>query len=346
METKNDILFEQKGCAGVITLNKPETLNAVTAQMLDALNSQLDDWENNDAITRVIIKAVPGRAFSAGGDIRHLYECGLKNIYDFEFFANEYRLNARIAKFPKPYIALVDGIAMGGGVGVSFHGSHRVAGEGIGFAMPEVGIGFFPDVGASHFLSRLPGNLGIYLGLTGLRVRQADALWSGLATHACRSDDLEALETALSKGGEVDAVLDSFAHTPAPGDMQNSLATIEKYYGAGTLTEIITGLEVADTDVWAQNSLATLMQKSPTGLNIAFRQIKAGAALDIDECMKMEYRILRRILQGTDFYEGIRAAIIDKDNAPKWTPAVLKDIDPTEIDAHFADLEKDELVLT
>ena len=165
--------------------------------MLDALNSQLDVWEKDDAISRVIIKAVPGRAFSAGGDIRHLYERGLKKDYDFEFFANEYRLNARIAKFPKPYIALVDGIVMGGGVGVSFHGSHRVAGEGIGFAMPEVGIGFFPDVGASYFLSRLEGSLGIYLGLTGLRVRQSDALWCGLATHACRSEDFISIGTGI-----------------------------------------------------------------------------------------------------------------------------------------------------
>ncbi|MEE9315109.1 MAG: enoyl-CoA hydratase/isomerase family protein [Rhizobiaceae bacterium] len=347
MTKRTDILFEVKGCAGIIILNKPETLNAVTDDMLTALSLHLDKWEADDAITRVIIKAVEGRAFSAGGDIRHLYDCGIKKEYDFDFFAREYSLNACIAKFPKPYIALVDGLVMGGGVGVSFHGSHRVAGEGIGFAMPEVGIGFFPDVGASYFLSRLSDNLGLYLGLTGIRVRQADALWSGLATHACRSEDLPALEMALCQQQDVDETLAQYSSSPEMGVHEKQQTKIKELFDGRSLAQVLKNLErSAKQDEWAAVTLKTIKRNSPTGLEVAFRQIKQGQSLDIDECMKMEYRILRRILVGTDFYEGIRAAIIDKDGMPKWTPASLVGIDPADIDAHFADLGENELQLS
>ncbi|MEE9375920.1 MAG: enoyl-CoA hydratase/isomerase family protein [Rhizobiaceae bacterium] len=347
MTSNNDILFEVKGRAGIITLNKPKTLNAVTDAMLSALNSQLDSWENDNSISRVIIKAAKGRAFSAGGDIRHLYECGIKKQYDFKFFAREYALNARIANFHKPYIALVDGLVMGGGVGVSFHGSHRIAGEAIGFAMPEVGIGFFPDVGASYFLSRLKDSLGIYLGLTGARVKQADALWSGLATHGCKSQDFEALEEELCDADDMEAVLTKYAHAPQAGMIETNFEKIALHYQGNCVDQIIATLQqAAINDEWAKDSAATLLSMSPTSLMIAYRQIKQGSKLTMKDCMKMEYRILHRILVGNDFYEGIRAAIIDKDNLPKWTPSALVDIDPNKIDAHFADLGVNELQLS
>lgn len=367
MTLSDDILFENNGCAGVVTLSKPETLNAVTDDMLTALNAQLDVWEADDSIERVIIKAVEGRAFSAGGDIRHLYECGMAQDYDFDFFAREYQLNARIAQFPKPYIALIDGIAMGGGVGVSFHGSHRIAGNNIAFAMPEVGIGFFPDVGASHFLSRLPGKAGLYLGLTGDRIKQSDVVWCGLASHGCPSDKLGDLEAALCQvdAGELEQVFAQFnsAHAQArggSGPLEQTRDWIDLHFSGGSVAEIFTSLKVAakvggvgsgdgagdDGGAernWAQKTLDTLMLKSPTSLEIAFRQISRGGGLDIAGCMKMEYRILRRILVGTEFYEGIRAAIIDKDRDPKWQPASLRDVDLAAIEAHFDDLGPQEL---
>lgn len=349
MMTEDDtILFEVKGHAGVITLNKPATLNAVTASMLVALDRQLDIWEADRNIRHVIIKAVQGRAFSAGGDIRHLYDEGTKGNFDYAFFAHEYALNTRIHLFPKPYIALIDGIAMGGGVGISFHGSHRVAGDSIAFAMPEVGIGFFPDVGGSYLLSRLPGKLGLYLGLTGQRLKQADCVWCGLATHACASDRLDELEAALCQSGDIDAVLNDFDKPLGDGSVIADLSAINKAFDASTLPEAIANLKTMaasddpDGD-WATKTLRSLEQKSPTSLMIAWRQITDGAGLSMPDCMRMEYRILRRILSGSEFYEGIRAAIIDKDNAPQWQPSTLENIDIETIDAHFEPMGDDEL---
>lgn len=363
MSKNDDIIFEQRGLAGLVTLNKPDTLNAVTDAMLTALNQQLDVWETQASIDRVIIQAVPGRAFSAGGDIRHLYDCGMAGDFDFDFFAREYRLNARIAKFPKPYIAMIDGIAMGGGVGVSFHGSHRIAGEGMSFAMPEVGIGFFPDIGASYFLSRLPEKTGLYLGLTGERVNASDALWCGLATHGCSSDGWARCLENLCSEPDLEVALADYNKTPVQstdavaaspggvlGPVQQAAGWIDLHFAHDSVAAIMASLQSVakgdgDEAAWAGRTLKTLGQKSPTSLEIAFKQIRSGAQLDIDGCMQMEYRILRRILTGTEFYEGIRAAIIDKDRNPNWQPARLDEIDAAAIESHFADLGEQELKL-
>jgi len=345
-----DIQFATRGCAGLITLDKQETMNAVTAAMLQQIDHHLDVWENDDRVSRIIIKASPGRAFSAGGDIRHLYERGIAKDYDFDFFAHEYQLNARIASFSKPYIALIDGIAMGGGVGVSYHGSHVVAGGSHTFAMPEVGIGFFPDVGGSYLLSRLPGKLGLYLGLTGERVKQGDAVASGLADYACASERLTELEDKLCEGGGVDEVLSSSSEVAEPGPHMNNLDAINAVFSHPDVSGILKALEKwADLDdensTWAQKTLDQLHHKSPTSLEIAFRQIERGADLSMDDCMRMEYRILRRILPEQDFYEGIRAAIIDKDGAPQWQPSSLTDVDLNTIELHFSSLGEQELEL-
>lgn len=344
----NDILFEKRGLAGIITLNKPETLNAVTDAMIRGIDEHLTLWERDAAIDRIIIRAVEGRAFSAGGDIRHLYERGTARDYDFDFFAREYQLNARIAAYPKPYIALVNGIAMGGGVGVSFHGSHRIAGPDITFAMPEVGIGFFPDVGGSFLLSRLPGKLGLYLGLTGSRMKQADCVSSGLATHAC--NDMEAFEEALCGNDDLEVVVSRFAVDQEPGPHIQNIDLINSAFGGASVEEIVTRLtkmaqEAEEPDDWAVKTLAAINQKSPTSLEIAFRQIQRGAELSMPECMKMEYRILKRVLPGTEFYEGIRATIIDKDGNPDWQPPSIARVDEGVIEQHFADLGDEELPL-
>ncbi|WP_292154434.1 3-hydroxyisobutyryl-CoA hydrolase, partial [Mesorhizobium sp.] len=205
----DEIRFERLGKAGVVTLTRPQALNAVTHRMVKALGKALDAWEGDAGVAVVVVKA-EGRAFSAGGDILHIYEAGRAGKPPVDFFADEYRLNARIARFRKPYVALIDGIVMGGGVGISFHGSHRVLTENAQFAMPEVGIGFFPDVGASHLLPDLGGSFGMYLGLTGNRIRYGDALWSGLATHTIKAEDQAGLLDELATSGDANAELRDF----------------------------------------------------------------------------------------------------------------------------------------
>ena len=344
MSKDSPILFEKRGVAGFIRLNRQQTLNAVDGAMLRALNDQLDQWEADDSIARIVIGAVAGRAFSAGGDIRHLYEAGTSGSFDFDFFAHEYALNARIAKFPKPYVALVDGIAMGGGVGISFHGSHVVAGENLSFAMPEVGIGFFPDVGASHLLSRLPGHTGVYLGLTGNRIGQQDALWCGLATHACSKERLPVLTAALEEEGDVNAILQAHSDQAGPSELSDLQPQIEEIFRGDSIKAIIeTAQSKAATSPFASRCLQKLQEKCPTSLAVALEQISRGAHLDIDACMKMEYRILCRMLPRSDFYEGIRAAIIDKDGKPAWSPASHEEVGT--ISGFFDELGNKELAL-
>ncbi len=213
MADSSDILFERRGAAGVVILNRPRALNAVTHAMVRALAEQLADWESDGAVTRVIVTAAPGRAFSAGGDLRALYELGRAGRYDeaLTFWRDEYQLNARIKRYRKPYVALIDGVMMGGGVGIAIHGSHRVAGDAFGFAMPEVGIGFFPDVGATWFLPRMPGEIGTYCGLTGERLDAVDGLGTGVATHRVRSAMFPDVLDALCSAVPADALLGAFA---------------------------------------------------------------------------------------------------------------------------------------
>ncbi len=340
-----EILFHQNANAGVVTLNRPQALNAVTHQMVLKLHAQLRQWQHDPSIKCVIIKAAEGRAFSAGGDIRDLYQRGMAGKPHLQFFWDEYRLNAYINEYPKPYIALIDGIVMGGGVGVSFHGSHRVAGDNISFAMPEVGIGFFPDVGGSYFLPRLPGETGLYLALTGNRIKKDDLLWSGLVTHYCTSERLDALEQMLCETDDVEAVLSPFAAVEAASELSRNQAAIDEVFATSSLMEVIDNLEISAnssanvTSAWAQKTLSTIESKSPTSLAIAFRQMREGRNLDMRQCMQLEYRIVSRVLSGHEFYEGIRAAIVDKDNAPQWQPATIAALDPAAIAANFAPLD-------
>lgn len=341
----DEIRFERAGKAGVVTLTRPQALNAVTHRMIHALARALDAWENDPDVHVVLIRG-EGRAFSAGGDIAHIYQAGLEGRPPLDFFADEYRLNARIAGFVKPYVALIDGIVMGGGVGVSFHGSHRVVTENARFAMPEVGIGFFPDVGASYILPGLDGGFGLYLGLTGEQVRQGDCVACGLATHAVTAADQPALTEELARTGDPDAALRVFSRTVARETDAATLASIALHFGADTLEGIVGSLEqVAPSDVFAARTLATLRTRSPTSLHVAFRQIGAARGLSMEECMKMEFRITSRMLARHDFYEGIRAAIIDKDRKPAWRPARLDAVAEAELGAYFAPLGAGELVL-
>lgn len=341
----DEIRFERDGGAGIVTLTRPKSLNAVTHKMVLALERALDAWRDDDGVKVVVVKA-EGRAFSAGGDIVDIYNAGRAGRPPVQFFADEYRLNAKIAAWPKPYVALINGIAMGGGVGVSYHGSHRVVTENAAFAMPEVGIGFFPDVGGSFLLSRLKGEFGPYLALTGTRIRWGDQLWCGLATHAVRSERLDELVADLTATGDPRAALSRSSEQPPSETNEARKFAIEKHFSLGTVDAVIDSLrKEATEDSFAADTLAAMRGKSPTSLRVAFAQIEAGAALDMEECMRMEFRILNRMLAGTDFYEGIRAAVIDKDNAPVWKPATLAEVGAKEVDAYFAPLSGRELAL-
>jgi enoyl-CoA hydratase len=345
MLSDSDILFEHRGVAGLVTLNRPQALNAVSHAMVRSLARQLEAWENDPAITRVVLTAGGGRAFSAGGDLRALYDLGRAGRYDeaLGYFREEYALNARIKHYRKPYVALIDGIVMGGGVGISVHGSHRVAGDKFVFAMPEVGIGFFPDIGATWFLPRLPGRLGTYCALTGERLAAADALAAGVATHRVASARFPELTEALCGAAPVEAILGAFAQ-PATGEPPTMPAAIDRLFAHERMEDILTALDVeaggdgTSAAAFAASTAALIRTKSPTSLKITLEQMRRGSTLDFAGCMRTEFRIVSRVVRGHDLYEGIRAVIIDKDQSPRWQPATLEAVQAAAVQGHFAPL--------
>jgi enoyl-CoA hydratase len=342
MSETDDILIEKRGALGLITLNRPKALNALTEPMVDAMQIALLAWAQDPEVRAVAIRGVGGRAFCAGGDIRLMHELGTTGRLDeaLRFWASEYRLNAFIHNFPKPYIALIDGIVMGGGVGVSLHGSHRLAGPNYLFAMPEVGIGFFPDVGASYALPRLPGATGAWLAITGDRIRRADALALGLATHSIAAGSEDAIIAALETGEGIESI--AARHGEAPGDAPHldKRFEIDRHFSRDSIAEVVASLERSD-ESFAVAALATMRTKSPMSMAIALEQVKRGRSLSFQEAMVMEFRIVSRITRDPDFYEGVRALIIDKDNAPVWQPSTIAALDPARIAAHFAPLAQD-----
>jgi len=343
----DEILFTRQGGIGRVTLNRPRALNALTADMALEFDETLVDWAADDGVAAVVIAGAGERAFCAGGDIRALY-AALERPGDplpRDFYWHEYRLNHRIHAFAKPYVALVDGVVMGGGVGVSIHGSHRVLTERSLFAMPETGIGLFPDVGMTHVLPRMPGRLGLYLGLTGARLRAADALYCGVGTHYAPSARLDDLVTALAADpGDVDAIVAGFATDPGPPPLAAHRPLIDRCF-AGESVEAILASLAAEPGDWAAETLATLRSKSPASLKVTHRQITRGAGLDFAACMRLEFRLSQHFCAGHDFAEGIRAVVIDKDGAPKWKPARLAEVSDADVEAYFAPLPEGELAL-
>jgi enoyl-CoA hydratase len=336
----DDILFERRGAAGLITLNRPKALNALTHGMAVTMHGRLKEWATDAGVKCVVVQGAGERAFCAGGDIRTLYDSRRAGTpYALEFYRDEYLLNAYIKHYPKPYIALISGIVMGGGVGVSVHGSHRVADETTVFAMPETGIGLFPDVGGSFFLPRLPGELGHYLGLTGARLKAADALYAGVATHFVPADQRATLMAQLADGNV--SVASANPGSPPLAELRGRIDTI---FSASSVEAILERLERDGSD-WALDTAATIRAKSPTATKLAFRQIDEGSRLDFDGCMRMEFRMVNRVIAGHDFYEGVRATIIDKDGAPKWRPDSLAAVSDKDIEAYFAPLGESELPL-
>jgi enoyl-CoA hydratase len=346
MEDTAEILFEQRGAAGVVTLNRPQALNAITHGMVRSLRSQLAAWADEPSIKRIVVTSVGGRAFCAGGDIRALTELGRQGRHDeaLQFWRDEYALNATIKRYPKPYVALIDGIVMGGGVGISIHGSHRVAGDGFQFAMPEVGIGFFPDVGATWFLPRMPGRIGTYCALTGERLRVGDASAAGLVTHAVPRTRWPELMDALAADRPLDAMLAAVAHRPEPERVTSRRGAIDRLFAGDGVENILARLDReadggGEDAGFAGTTAALIRTKSPLSLKIALAQVLRGGQWSFAECMRAEFRIVSRIIYGHDFYEGVRATLIDKDQRPQWRPAALSEVDDQDVERHFEPLD-------
>ena len=319
------------GRIGRLQLNRPAALNALNTEMIAALSEALLAWRHDPHIHAVVIEGLGGRAFCAGGDIRAIREAALAgDAASVEaFFAAEYRLNRLIAEYGKPYVALIDGVCMGGGIGVSVHGAFRVVTESALLAMPETGIALFPDVGASFLLPRLPGALGYFLGLTGTRLNGADAVHAGFATHFVPKAQLPALSAALAKDG-VGAIAEFTAALP-PFALADQRAAIDRCFSADTVADILVRLE--EEGEWGQAAIATLRGASPSSLLWSFGIMRRGANHTLAESLDAELRLTRRVTAHPDFAEGVRAMIIDKDRTPRWSPARLEEVDRAAIEA-------------
>ncbi|XP_059052917.1 3-hydroxyisobutyryl-CoA hydrolase, mitochondrial [Achroia grisella] len=332
-----EVLFETLNNAGIITLNRQKALNSLNLSMVNTMLPKLQEWENSKHM--VIIKGAGEKAFCAGGDVK----AAIDRVIGPKFFFTEYNVNYLIGKYKIPYIALIDGITMGGGMGLSVHGRYRVATEKTVIAMPETKIGLFPDVGGSYFLPRLQVNLGLYLGLTGDRLKGKDVVKAGIATHYVTSKRLYELETLLSRctsDVEISALLNKFNEPPEEFSLAPHIKHINYCFAASTVEEIIERLEKVQND-WSVKTLETLHQMCPGSLKITLRALQRGAQLDLAKCLKMEYRIACHSTENHDFPEGVRALLIDKDNKPQWKPKTLAEVDEDYVESFFKKFPED-----
>lgn len=339
----SEIIFGRDGILGRITLNRPKALNALTHAMCAAMLAQLREWASDESIRAVLIDAVPGRAFCAGGDIRAIYEAAKRRDGSASaFFASEYRLNTVIRRFPKPYVALIDGFAFGGGLGISVHGSRRVVSENALAGMPETGIGLFPDIGASYFLNQCPGEIGMYLALTGERLKAADLLYTGLATHFVPSARLAEIAPRIAHGEMPDAALAMIQGAGRP-PLVEQRGPIDRAFAGASVEAILDAL--SREGEWGEKTATHLATLSPTSLKVTYRAMREGKSLDFDACMRMEYRLASHLVESHDFGEGVRALLIDKHQKPRWHPPHLGDIRDADIARIFASLGSHELTL-
>ncbi|MEX0297977.1 MAG: enoyl-CoA hydratase/isomerase family protein [Kordiimonas sp.] len=345
-----EVLFENRGNIGLITLNRPKALNSLTEGMCKLIREQLEAWRVSPSVYAVVVIGSGEKAFCAGGDVVKVtksYKAGTKEWKGF--FREEYLMNIAIAEFPKPYISLVDGITMGGGVGVSIPGDFWVATEKTLFAMPETGLGLFPDVGGGWFLPRLPGETGMYLALTGARIKAPDLYALGIASHVVASEQVEEVVSALAgtvikENRDVADVLDQFHADPESAPLSPTFDDIDDHFDNETVVGVLQSL-ANDGGEWSQKQHSILMSKSPTSLKLTFAQLKRGAAAEtFRENMEMEYRMVNHIMAYPDFHEGVRALLLDKDNAPKWEPVALDGVTDEMVAGCFENLGSDELL--
>jgi enoyl-CoA hydratase/carnithine racemase len=345
-----DLIARREGAAGIIRLNRPKAINAVTLEMFRDIDKGLDAFEADPAVAVIVLEGAGERGLCAGGDIRALWESSKVNgDLGKILWREEYILNARIKKFPKPYVAFMDGIVMGGGVGLSAHSSHRVVTERTKLAMPEVGLGFFPDVGGTFLLSRSPGEIGTYFGLTGTTMNGPDAIHACFADAVVPSARLPALREVLTKvrpgtmSREVRALIDGFATGEKAGPVAAKQAEIDRLFGHDRMEDIVAALK-RDGSELAQAALKTLGEKSPRGMVVTLKLLRlARKATSLEECLVREYRAALEVFRSDDFREGIRAAVIDKDRSPRWSPAAIEDVTPEMVAPYFAEIGADEL---
>lgn len=339
-----EVIVTVEGRVGRLTLNRPQALHALTTNMCQLITAALLDWRSDAGIDLVLLDHSGERGFCAGGDIRMLAESGAGDGAEARaFFHTEYRLNHLLFDFPKPVVAVMDGITMGGGVGLSMPARYRVATERTTFAMPETGIGLFPDVGGGWFLPRMPGHIGLWLALTGARIKAADCELVGIATDFVPAQKVAELKAAiLDDPAAVETLLTTFEGDAGRPPLATHQDEIDRHFGRESVEAIFDSLHATDTD-WARAQLEILTSKSPQTLKVAFEQLRrGGAARSFAENMAMEYRIGARVVQRHDFIEGVRAVIIDKDNAPRWSPADLAGVGSDLLDAIFAPLPPDQ----
>ncbi len=342
------IKTEIRGTTGIITLDRPSALNSLTLEMVRAMTSALLAWRNDAAVRAVLVKASSERAYCAGGDIRFFHQKGSASATGGaalieDFFSEEYALNHLVHTYPKPYIALMDGVVMGGGMGIAQAGPQarvRVVTERTKMAMPETGIGLFPDVGGGWFLSRTPGQLGAYLGVTGDVIGAADAIHADLADVFVPGSELAALQEAIVGAADVREAIQSFASRfvpqaqALPGKLAQHRAAIDRHFAFDTVAEIMDSL-AADDSEFAQATLATMRKRSPLMMCVTLSQIRRAAALDIGDCLRMERTMVRRCFENGEVIEGVRALAIDKDHSPKWNPPTLAEVAPAMVDRFF-----------
>ncbi|MEI9986925.1 MAG: enoyl-CoA hydratase/isomerase family protein [Aliidongia sp.] len=349
MVTQTDeVLVETRGRLGLLTLNRPKALNALSLAMVAALDEALLAFERDPAIDAILLRGAGDRAFCAGGDVRALVTAPPEEGERLRrgFFAGEYALNYHLHTCPKPVVALLNGITMGGGCGLSLHASHRVSTERTLLAMPETVLGLFPDVGATWFLNQLAGEMGLYLGLTGARIRANDLCALGMATHHAAASVMPTLIEALAAeerldAAAIDAVLARFAADPGAPAVAAHRPRIDALFSGATIPKIVAALENAPED-WAAEALGVIRRASPTSLEVTLRQLRGGSMLSIEDVFRTEYRLAVRLTGSNDFREGVRAILIDKHGAPRWNPSRIEDVDPSAIEALFAPLGPDE----
>jgi enoyl-CoA hydratase len=347
---EGDLIARKEGSAGIIRLNRPKAINAVTLEMFHDIDKALDVFEADPAVAVILLEGAGERGLCAGGDIRALWESSkVKGDLGKILWRDEYILNARIKEFPKPYVAFMDGIVMGGGVGLSAHASHRVVTDKTKLAMPEVGLGFFPDVGGTWLLSHAPGEIGTYFGLTGQTMNGPDAVHAKFADTVVPSARLLALREALTKvapgtsSADVRKLIGGFSSGETAGPVAAQQAKIDALFSHDRMEDIIAALQRDGSD-FAQATLNTLSEKSPRGMVVTLKLLRlARTASSLEECLVREYRAALEVFASDDFREGVRAAVIDKDRNPKWSPPAIEDVTPDMVAPYFAEIGADEL---
>lgn len=337
----DEILARVEAGVGLLTLNRPKAINSLTHPMVTAMDAALRGWAADDAVRAVVVEGAGERGLCAGGDVVALYHSAKAGGAEARsFFFDEYRLNARIGRFTKPYVALMDGIVMGGGVGISGHGNVRVVTETCKIAMPEVGIGFIPDVGGTYLLSRAPGNLGLHAALTGAPFGAGDAIAMGFADHFVKHDDLEVFAAAVVADG-VEAALGAYTKQPPPSALAGQRDWIDRCYTGDSVEDILTALR-ENADARANDAADLIATRSPVALAVTLAAVRRAAALpSLEEVLVQEYRVSCASLRSHDFVEGIRAQLVDKDRNPAWSPASIAEVTEADVEAYFAPADPD-----